>query len=286
MARFLWRLALVGTLGWLLVGGSQAQTFTLTHNGWTYSENIADRGTGDFKGASGTDHMYQNWWWFRTNLDSAEKPLVHLTTMMSGGANNVNLIFTEDAGSLPNALLFNLTYTLTGISPTMAKVDIAWSVRNIYAQVPQPITQVPQPITVDFFAYSDFDLNGTSLGDSGVLIAPNTVRYTEGTTAVDIIPSNNGLVGYDVDHYSNLLSLLQDSAVYNVSNSGLPFGPGNMTNVFQWRATLGLGQEMTGTLTKLVNLEHRPLPVIPEPGTWALMLSGLAPVAVRLRKKA
>jgi hypothetical protein len=223
--------------------------------------------------------MYQNWWWFRTNLDSAEKPLVHLTTMMSGGANNVNLIFTEDAGSLPNALLFNLKYTLTGISPTMAKVDIAWSVRNIYGQV-------PQPITVDFFAYSDFNLNGTPGGDSGVLIAPNTVRYTKGTTAVDIIPSNNGLVGYDVDHYSNLLSLLQDSAVYNVSNSGLPFGPGDMTNVFQWRATLGLGQEMTGTLTKLVNLEHRPLPVIPEPGTWALMLSGLAPVAVRLRKKA
>jgi hypothetical protein len=27
-------------------------------------------------------------------------------------------------------------------------------------------------------------------------------------------------------------------------------------------------------------------PVIPEPGTWALMLSGLAPVALRLRKKA
>ncbi len=88
----------------------------------------------------------------------------------------------------------------------------------------------------------------------------------------------------------NLLDLLNDGAVYNVSNSGLPFGPGDMTNVFQWRATLGLGQSLTGTLTKLVNLEHTPPPppppVIPEPGTWMLMLSGIVPVALKVRRKA
>ncbi|MEJ5252077.1 MAG: PEP-CTERM sorting domain-containing protein [Chthonomonadetes bacterium] len=279
----LWRFALPGVLLLMTVGGSQAQTFTLTHNGWTYYEDVASQGWGSFTDPNNTNHMYQNWWWFRTNLDSKEKPLADLTSMMSGGATNVNLVFTEDAGSLQNALLFNLTYTLTGISSTMAKVDIAWSVRNIYGQQ-------PQPITVNFFAYSDFDLNGSAGGDSGVLVDPQTIRYTEGTTAVDVTASSGSLQGYDVDNYPNLLNLLNDSAVYNVSNSGLPFGPGDMTNVFQWRATLGMGQQMTGTLTKLINLEHTPPPppppVIPEPGTWMLMLSGIVPVALRVRRKA
>lgn len=278
--RLLQYLALAGVLGWLLVGSAQAQTFTLTHDGWTYSENIVGQGWGGFRDPSGTDHMYQNWWWFRTNLDTAERPLADLTSMMSGGPNNVNLVFTEDAGDLPNALLFNLTYTLTGISPTLAKVDITWRVRNIYGQV-------PRPLTVHFFAYSDFDLNDSPDNDSGVLVDPQTIRYIDGTTAVDVVASAAGLTGYDVDSYSNLLDLLNDSAVYNMSNSGLPFGPGDMTNVFQWQATLGLGQELTGTLTKLINLEHNPPPpVIPEPSTWLLMLSGIVPVALKARRKA
>ncbi|MGQ9880803.1 MAG: PEP-CTERM sorting domain-containing protein [Armatimonadota bacterium] len=277
--RLLQYLALAGVLGWLLVGGAQAQTFTLTDQSWTYLELIGNQGLGDFVDPSHRDHMYQNWWWFRTNLDTAEKPLADLTAMTSGGANNVNLVFTEDAGSLPNALLFNLRYTLTGVSPTMARVDVVWSVRNIYGQA-------PQPITVDFFAYSDFDLNGSSSNDSGVLVSPQTIRYLDGTTAVDVIPSSTALEGYDVSRYSSLLTLLNDGAVYNVSNSGLPFGPGDMTDVFQWRATLGLSEELTGTLTKLVNLQHNPPPVIPEPGTWLLMLSGIAPVALRMKRKA
>lgn len=278
----LWRFAVPGVLLLMTVGGSQAQTFTLTDNGWTYEEDIASQGWGSFTDPNNTSHMYQNWWWFRTSLDSVEKPLASLSSMMSGGATNVNLVFTEDAGSLQNALLFNLTYTLTGISPTMAKVEIEWSVRNIYGQQ-------PMPITVDLFAYSDFDLNGTTGGDSGVLVDPQTIRYTEGTTAVDVIASSGSLVGYDVDNYSDLLDLLNDSSVYDVSNSGLPFGPGDMTNVFQWRATLGLGQEINGTLTKLVNLQYNPPPpppVIPEPGTWMLMLSGIVPVALKVRRKA
>lgn len=277
--RLLQYIALAGVLGWLLVSSAQAQTFTLTDQSWTYFEDIGWQGRGAFVDPSNGDHMYQNWWWFRTNLDSAEKPLADLTAMTYGGANNVNLVFTEDAGSLPNALLFNLTYTLTGVSPTMARVDIVWSVRNIYGQA-------PQPITVDFFAYSDFDLNGSPHNDSGVLVSPQTIRYLDGTTAVDVIASGAGLVGYDVDSYNRLLWLLNDGAVYNVSSSGLPFGPGDMTDVFQWRATLGLGQELTGTFTKLVNLEHNPPPVIPEPGTWLLMLSGIAPVALRMKRKA
>jgi hypothetical protein len=276
----LWSLILLGALASVLLGGSQAlaQAFTLTHNEWTYFENISQQGLGDFKYTNGTDHMYQNWWWYRTNLDSAEKPLSNLVVPASGGANNVQLVFREAAGNLADALLIKLDYTLTGVSANNAYVNIAWSVRNIYGQV-------PQPITVDFFAYSDFDLNGTPGGDTASSQGLGHVKYKEGNTVVDVIASQFDLVGYDIDNFPNLLNLLNDSAVYNVS--GLAGGTGNMTNVFQWRATIGLGQELSGSLTKVVTLNTPPPgPVIPEPGTWALMLSGLAPVALRLRKKA
>ena len=276
----LWSLILLGALASVLLGGSQvmAQTFTLTDNGWTYSEDISGQGLGDFKDTNGPDHMFQNWWWYRTNLDSAEKPLSNLVVTTSGGFNNVQLVFREAAGNLADALLIKLDYTLTGVSANSAYVNIAWSVRNIYGLV-------PQPITVDFFAYSDFDLNGTPGDDTAFPPLPVHVLYNEGGTVVDVIASHDHLQGYDIDNLPNLLNLLNDSAVYNVS--GLAGGTGDMTNVFQWRATIGLGQELSGSLKKVVNLNTPPPgPVIPEPGTWALMLSGLAPVALRLRKKA
>lgn len=279
MARFLWRLALTGVLGWMLVGGSQAQTFTLTDNGWTYSEDIGNQGRGTFVDPNGVNHMYQNWWWFRTNLDTQEMPLTNLVTMNSGGTNNVQLVFRENAGNLLNALLIKLDYTLTGVTANSASVNIAWSVQNIYGQI-------PQPITVDFFAYSDFDLNGTPGGDTAFWPLPVQVLYSEGSTVADVRASSGNLVGLDIDNYSNLLNLLNDSAVYNVSGLMPSTVPGDMTNVFQWRATLALGETLSGSLTKTVTLGTPPGPVIPEPGTWALMLSGLAPVALRLRKKA
>lgn len=278
MARFLPRLALMGILGLLLVGGSQATTFTLTHNGWTYSEDIGSQGGGDFVDPNGVDHMYQNWWWFRTNLDNYERPLAKLVSSGSGGA-NVQLVFVEDAGSLANALLITLDYTLTGVSSSQAYVNIAWSVRNIYSPV-------PQPITVDFFAYSDFDLNGTADGDTAFWPLPVQVVYSEGGTVVDVIASQLSPIGLDIDNYPNLLNLLNDGSVYNVSGLVPSVTPGDMTNVFQWRASLGTGQSLSGVLTKKVTLGTPPGPVIPEPGTWALMLSGLMPVALRLRKKA
>jgi hypothetical protein len=279
MARFLWRLALAGILGLLLVGGSQAATFTLTNNGWKYSEDTASQGMGDFVDPGSVDHMSQNWWWFRTSLDSYERPLANLVTMTSGGANNVQLVFREDAGRLSNALLVTLNYILTGVSSSQARVDITWSVRNIYSPI-------PQPITVDFFAYSDFDLNSTPSGDTAFWPLPVHVRYSEGSTMADVIASVDKLVGLDIDNFPNLRNLLNDSAVYNASGRMPSSTPGDMTNVFQWRATLGLGEALQGSLTKVVTLGAPPAPVIPEPGTWALMLSGLMPVALRLRKKA
>lgn len=276
MARFLWHLALAGVLGWLLVGGSQAATFTLTHNGWTYFEDIGNQGLGNFVDPNGTDHMFQNWWWYRTSAMQQEKPLSNLVPgagIELVGTNVAKLRFAE------SGLLFELTYTLTGESPTLGELVIDWSVKATGA-----------PLTVDLFSYSDFDLNATT-GDTGVLVNRQTVRYVDGTTAADVEASEAGLTGYDAGVYPNLRNLLNDNAVYNVSNSGLPFASGDMTNVFQWSGSVTQGQWMSGKLTKTVNLAYNPPPpppgpVIPEPGTWALMLSGLAPVALRLRKKA
>ncbi len=272
-SRFLWCLALVATLGWILAGGSQAQTFTLTDNGWTYSEYVGSQGLGDFKDPSGTDHMHQNWWWFRTSTMNAEQALSNPSFVTPNPTNTARLIFAQ-AG-----LVIELNYTLSGVSPTVAKVDIDFSVKS-----------AGPTLDVDFFSYSDFHLNGTGWDDSGVLVNPQTVRYVDGTTAADLIASEAGLVGYEAGAFSTLRALLNDNAVYNVSNSGLPFGQGDMTNVFQWRGKVISGQQtLEGRLTKMVNLSYNPpppAPVIPEPGTWALMLSGLAPVALRLRKKA
>lgn len=270
---------MVAVLGFLLLGNMQAQAqtfFTLSHNGWEYKEDMENLGIGAFVDPDGIDHMHQNWWWFRTNLDSSERRLVDLLPGSTVGPNSATVRFRESVGSDP-VLFVELTYTLTGLSSTQAKVDINWRVLNI----------ARESLTVNFFSYSDFELNGSSLDDRGELVNPHTVRYVQDNTAVDVVASTTSLVGYDVGAYPSLLDLLNDTSEYNVSNSGLPFGPGDMTNVFQWSFDLAAQSELRGSLTKLVNLQYSPpqQPVIPEPGTWALMLSGLVPVALRLRRK-
>ena len=275
-ARLLWSLALVGAVGWLLFSGSPAHalTFTLTHNDWTYSENTASAGMGNFVDPGGVDHMYQNWWWYRVE-GANQETVVPVPLRLDSGPQTNSAVLQATTGGLR----IQFTYTLTGVNPSLAKVLIDWEVQNL----------LPSLRTVNLFAYSDFNLNGSSAGDSGVLANPNTIRYTEGTTAADVTASTDGLLGYDVGAFSTLRDLLDDGSVYNVSNSGLPFGPADMTSVFQWRKTLAQNESMRGTLEKVVNLSYSPPPsgpVIPEPGTWALMLSGLAPVALRLRRKA
>jgi len=85
--------------------------FTLTAGDATFTlrgirgERITSAGgLGDYKSLGGTapDHMFQNWWWYRTGTDTREFALSNLTAFEQPQANTVSLTY-EESGLIPIA---------------------------------------------------------------------------------------------------------------------------------------------------------------------------------------
>ena len=85
--------------------------FTLTAGDATFTlrgirgERITSAGgLGDYKSLGGTapNHMFQNWWWYRTGTDTREFALSNLTAFEQPQANTVSLTY-EESGLIPIA---------------------------------------------------------------------------------------------------------------------------------------------------------------------------------------
>jgi hypothetical protein len=267
------------------VASAQLSSFTLNHGGWTYREtNLTgsptgtDNGLADFVNPFGVDNMFQNWWWFGSPANGRE---FALSNQVSGTttANSARLVYLEDAGpNAPDALLFDLEYTLTALpGGSTAVVQIGWKVHNL--------SNAEQ--TVRFFSYTDFDLNDTSGDDSGVFIAPNQFDLTDSNPLVrgGLVASNSGQAGWEQGFFSGLRDKLTDADLDALANATSPLGPGDLTNGFMWEFTLGPNgasngsDQFVGSLIKYVNNP------VPEPASIAVMTVALGALAARRRRR-
>jgi hypothetical protein len=270
-----------------LVSAGFAQTidsFTLTHGGWTYEERdlegAGDRvggGDADFTNPLGVDNMFQNWWWYGTELNGRENALGNQVSS-STTASSARIVYVEDAGpNSPDALLFDLEYTLTSLSPALAIVQIGWKVHNL--------SDIEQ--TVTFFSYSDFDLNDSSGGDSGVFIAPNQFALTDANPLVSagLIASVSRLDGWEQAPFADIRDKLTDTDLDTLANATSPLGPDDLTHAFSWTFTLAPngaangGDQMVGSLVKFVNNP------VPEPSTFAVMAIAAGGLLARRRRR-
>ncbi|MHC4879359.1 MAG: FG-GAP-like repeat-containing protein [Planctomycetota bacterium] len=187
-------------------------------------------------GGFSTELVNQQWYWFSVNdgpvLRLDELSLVSTSPQFS---NPIQLTYGDAANGDP--IQVDLSLTLNETSPTMA--DIATSV---------VITDLTgAPINVDFFAYSDFDLNG-SLGqfDRATVVSPSQIDVTgvAGSSVSDLVTGMElpdhyevGMVGPDgtaFDFQSGTLTDLTD--VPPVSATA---GPANVAHAYQWTRSLG-----------------------------------------------
>ncbi len=236
----------------------------------------------------GPSHTFQNWWWYRSHLDTREyalggTPESH-TQVFAGttAPNSARMVYSEPIhdGTLLDALLFDFEYTVSDLFPDSEKPDlgiltIAFKVKNL----------TDHTVPVNLFAYFDFDVNADFLDDVAVIggvsqhiqhIA-DIPQGTQNPADAVVIASSTGLSGWQISPFADILADLADDNINNLTNSGSPFGPGDYTGAFQWSFELDPGGQFVGSLTKIVN-------VVPEPGTFLALGAGLALFLARRRR--
>lgn len=194
---------------------------------WTGGAN----GIGNFEPNSDTDHVYQMWWFYRVEGATFESPFPWPPNDQNYAGNVATI--TESLASF-DAVLVNTIFDGAGEAATLTS---EMTVTNTTAD----------PITLHLFNYLDADVGGSSTGESALLVSgdPTYMQAQDGTNLQYIRYRGEGSVAYQVTNFATLRGLLQDGAITNLDNSGLPFGPGDYTGGYQWTLDLLPGESTT-----------------------------------------
>lgn len=200
-------------------------------------------------GAAGTDHLFQNWWWFRANDETRESAFFNATgTVAAGNTATTNWTFP----------LFNATlqYVVADTGTNLGQVTETMVITNTS----------PADLRLNIYNYADFDVSGTAGSDSATLAGAGLMSITDGIWNAQF--GGAGASAYQVTSFATVRGLLANALVDNLNNTGLPFGPGDFTGAFQWTLTIPGG----GTATFAERLA-----IVPEPSALALLaIGGLA----------
>jgi len=194
-------------------------------NSWVITgANPNDGVLTNYEVPTGSDHQFSTWWWYRVAGDSAETQMPPPDTESYVG-NEAILTWTDvNNRGLFDAELTVFIFDVGGalLSQRLVVTDISGS--NLDLQV---------------FAYTDMDMDASSGGDSAIESAPGHIEITDTSTATYF---GQGPDGYRVDAFPVVRDALNDAAIDDFNNTGLPFGPGDYTGGFQWGRVLAAGE--------------------------------------------
>lgn len=222
----------------------------------------------------GQDHLTQQWLWYRLG-NTAESSIDTLPSqLLQSTASSASYLFTGAGFNL------EVRYSLTGGGPGSGTSDVAeqFIIRNTSAG----------PLSLTLFLYADFDLNGTSGGDTVTSVAWKPIPFSnpgfDRATQIDGPTTQTTTLGSFADRaeaqpYAVTLNKLNDGVATSLLNAGASFGPagpGDLTYTFQWDLALASGG------SEIIGVDKR-ITVIPEPTVLSLALVGLAGILARRR---
>jgi len=195
------------------------------------------------------DHLEQNWFWYRSDSDTREYALSN-RIFASSSNNRARLVYLEPItdGQIPDALLFDLEYTLTDLSTVgvaasafeRCELVIAMKVRNL------AVGPAGLPIRVNYFSYNDMDLDGTPGGDSAFITGvDNQAQLIDELTAGNPVSavykvSSSDHVRWEIGPFASIRNRLTDNVADALLNAAAPFGPGDYTGAQEWEFPLGV----------------------------------------------
>jgi hypothetical protein len=242
-----------------------APTGSISDGAATYTLN--NYGTSDWSSnfvVDGVDHLFSLGYWYRL-AGGTDETVFPAPSSASFSGNAATLGWTNFSGTGLDA---TLDLVITEPAEGSGELTSTLTISNTGST----------DQSIDVFSYTDFDLAGSSGGDSAVLASANnaitiTDDVTTGTSAA------TGGDAYQVANWPTIRDLAGNAAVDDLDNSGLPFGPGDFTGAFQWQSrTVPAGGQLTFEDTRGVSIPQ-PL-AVPVGEQWALALLILALLAV------
>ena len=213
--------------------------------------------TGDLVGVSPVptaDHLFETGWWFRIDGDPREYPFPVPTSQSYVGDTSI-LAWTDVAGrGLFDAEETSEVYD--GGFPHQADLG------SVYVELLISNRSDTEPLAIHLFHFADLDLQ-PAFNDDSVQFAEWTVfsRIFELTDPGASFSHYQALQAsaYLVRPYgaTDVAAVLSDADVDDFDDSGLPFGPGDMTAGYQFSWELGPGGQGTAYILLGVNWNVR-----------------------------
>lgn len=225
--------------GTITSGGA---SYVLTASHWDVSPetNLTGVGTGD--------QVFEAGWWFRIQGDAQETVFPVPSTQNYTG-NTATIAWTDLAS---RGLAVTKTHVLTSAGAGTGEVGTTIAVTN----------NTGGAITLHLFQMVDMDVNGSAGTDNAILVQPNNYIRVNDATAGQCELRAPGAVAYLVLPFAaatDVAAQLSNATVTDFANTGLPFGPGDITSGFQW--TLQLAAGATGTAQVFVACNQTATPV-------------------------
>lgn len=190
-----------------------------------------------FTGATGTDSVFQEWWWYRINgVHTREFCLANASNWSwSGNVGTLNFTTPEFSATL--------RYVVTDPGLNAARVTSSLTINNTGGT----------PLNIAMFHYLDIDFAGTAGSDAASLTGPNQIFITDTVAGA---PFNTMRAYYEsaaadsfqCTGFATLRAILSDTVVNNLSGIGLPFGPGDWTGAYQFNRTIPVGGSTTASV--------------------------------------
>jgi hypothetical protein len=202
------------------------------------------------EGASGVDHLFENFWSYNAEGLSQNAFFTFGTPNVSGNTATIPI----------TALNQFLTGTIT--------LSVQHGARTGEATVTQSLAIMNSGTTTSnnwrLFYYGDFDVDGNASSNTATLLDADTIRvqHTGSPTVLDVT-AQDPISAYEVGTYSTMRDTLMGFPAHTLTNTGLPFGPGNYTGAYEWDFTLPAGQTETRSITFSV--------IVPEPACLVLI---------------
>lgn len=224
-------------------------------------------------GASSTDHAYAHWWYYRLAGDSRELALQEDGNVLRTAiGNGIECVWRNV--SARGLLAARQVTNVFGDGASGGVVVDRLTLTNIGASA----------LVVDVFAYTDFDLCGSFLGDSATGDSNGHVVTDAAGCGSRVSFRADGSDLAEVSEFNpvfpavSIRSRLTDNVLDDLQPWSGNFGPGDHTAAFQWRArALAPNQSITFQCWFEANLSLRCVPRAAARGA-AIPGSSLAPL--------
>ncbi len=200
-----------------------------------------------------TEHMFQQWFWYRIGSTGAEQSIDTMAISSQDGSGN-----SHTTTYMGDGFTIEPTFVLTGGAADSGQSSLGE--RIMFANTGDA------SLDFHFYQYVDFNLNGTAGGDTVKFMSNSMVQQYEGDTIVGEEVLTPEPVGHEAAYWQSTLIDLADGDPTTLNNQDTA-GPGDVTWAFQWDFTLAPGE------TYMIIKEKT---VVPVPSAVVLGIIGLS----------